>query len=143
MGRSSNCLKILYFSIEMHYEGMVYSEYSSCPQVHLTSWGDVLQNAQSRQTVLWVVGIQIIHLLDKYHSIYLLEGTHMILDAPVQFPVQMSMPEMCPECDFVQPHAKSGNSYRIRVVAEQSFIPGTSWACSFAWGTALECPKII
>ena len=78
MGRSSNCLKILYFSIGMHYEGIVYSEYLSCPQVHLTSWGDVLQSAQSRQAVLWVVGIQIIHLLDEYHSIYLLEGTHMI-----------------------------------------------------------------
>src|ERR1700683_4953450 len=77
MGRSSNCLKILYFSIEMHYEGMVYSEYSSCPQVHLTSWGDVLQSDQSRQAVLWVVGIQIIHLLDKYHSIYLVEGAQI------------------------------------------------------------------
>src|ERR1700677_4830903 len=75
MGRSSNCLKFLYFSIGMHYEGTVYSEYLSCPQVHLTSWGDVLQSAQSRQAVLWVVGIQIIHLLDKYHSIYLVEGT--------------------------------------------------------------------
>ena len=56
----------------------MYSEYLSCPQVHLTSWGDVLQSVQSRQAVLWVVGIQIIHLLDEYHSIYLLEGTHMI-----------------------------------------------------------------
>src|ERR1700679_3578350 len=78
MGRSSNCLKILYFSIEMHYEGTVYSEYLSCPQVHLTSWGDVLQSTQSRQAVLWVVGIQIIHLLDKYHSIYSVEGIHII-----------------------------------------------------------------
>src|ERR1700677_320430 len=49
MGRSSNCLKFLYFSIGIHYEGIVYSEYLSCPQVHLTSWGDVLQSAQSRQ----------------------------------------------------------------------------------------------
>src|ERR1700677_1173990 len=79
MRRSSNCLKILYFSIGMHYEGIVYSEYLSCPQVHLTSWGDVLQSAQSRQAVLWVVGIQIIYLLDKYHSIYLVKGTHIIL----------------------------------------------------------------
>ena len=47
----------------MHYEGTVYSEYLSCPQVHLTSWGDVLQSAQSRQAVLWVVAIQIIRLL--------------------------------------------------------------------------------
>src|ERR1700683_5103366 len=78
MGRSSNCLKILFFSIGMHHEGTVYSEYSSCPQVHLTSWGDVLQSAQSRQAVLWVVGIQIIHLLDKYHFIYLVEGTDII-----------------------------------------------------------------
>ena len=62
----------------MHYEGTVYSEYSLCPQVHLTSWGDVLQSAQSRQAVLWVVGIQIIHLLDIYHSIYSVEGTHII-----------------------------------------------------------------
>src|ERR1700676_4602906 len=79
MGKSSNCLKILCFSIGMHYEGIVYSEYLSCPQVHLTSWGDVLQSAQSRQAVLWVVGIQIIHLLNEYHSIYLVEETHMIL----------------------------------------------------------------
>src|ERR1700677_942681 len=78
MGRSLNCLKILYFAIAMHYEVTVYSEYLSCPQVHITSWGDILQSAQSRQAVLWVVGIQIIHLLDKYHSIYLVEGTHMI-----------------------------------------------------------------
>src|ERR1700677_4139831 len=62
----------------MHYEGIVYSEYLSCPQVHLTSWGDVLQSAQSRQAVLWVVGIQMIHLLDIYHSIYSVEGTHII-----------------------------------------------------------------
>src|ERR1700683_4384654 len=78
MGRPSNCLKILYIFIEMHYEGTVYSEYLSCPQVHLTRWGDVLHRAQSRQAVLWVVGIQIIHLLDKYHSIYLVKGTHII-----------------------------------------------------------------
>src|ERR1700683_551484 len=78
MGKSSNCLKNLYFSIGMHYEGTVYSEYLSCPQVHLTIWGDVLQSAQSKQAVLWVVGIQIIHLLDRYHSIYLVEGTHTI-----------------------------------------------------------------
>src|ERR1700683_4979291 len=57
MGRPSNCLKVLYFSIGMHYEGAVCLEYLSCPQVHLTSWGDVLQSAQSRQAVLWVVGI--------------------------------------------------------------------------------------
>src|ERR1700683_2390911 len=78
MGRSLNCLKNLYFSIGMHYEGTVYSEYLSCPQVHLTSWGDVLQSAQSRQAVLWLVGIQIIYLSDEYHSIYLVEGTHII-----------------------------------------------------------------
>src|ERR1700683_5275052 len=78
MGRSSNCLKILYFSIGMYYEGIVYSEYLSYPQVHLTGWGDVLQSAQSRQAVLWVVGIKIIHLLDKYHSIYSVEWTHII-----------------------------------------------------------------
>src|ERR1700683_2069865 len=78
MGRSSNCLKFLYFSIGMYYEGTVYSEYSLCPQVHLTSWGDVLQSAQSRQAVLWVVGIPIIYLLDEYHSIYLVEGTNII-----------------------------------------------------------------
>jgi hypothetical protein len=63
----------------MHYKGTVYSEYLSCPQVHLTSWGDVLQSAQSRQAVRWVVGIQIIRLLNKYHSIYLVKGTHIIL----------------------------------------------------------------
>src|ERR1700676_5063958 len=78
MGKSSNCLKILCFSIGMHYEGTVCLEYLSCPQVHLTSWGDVLQSAQSRQAVLWVVGTQIIHLLDRYHFIYLVEGTHII-----------------------------------------------------------------
>src|ERR1700677_3104293 len=78
MRRSSNCLKILYFSIGMHYEGIVYSEYLSCPQVHLTSWGDVLQSAQSRQAVLWVVGIQIIDLLDEYHFTRLVEETHII-----------------------------------------------------------------
>ena len=63
----------------MHYEGTVYSEYLSCPQVHLTSWGIVLQSAQSKQAVLWVVGTQIIYLLDRYHLIYLVEGTHVIL----------------------------------------------------------------
>ena len=62
----------------MHYEGTVYSEYLLYPQVHLTSWEDVLQSAQSRQAVLWVVGIQIIHLLDKYHFIYLVKGTRII-----------------------------------------------------------------
>jgi hypothetical protein len=56
----------------------VYSEYLSCPQVHLTRWGDDLQSAQSKQAVLWVVGIQIFCLLDKYHSIYLVEGTHIV-----------------------------------------------------------------
>ena len=56
----------------------MYSEYLSQPQVYLTSWGDVLQSAQSGQAVLWVVAIQIIHLLDKYHFIYLVEGTHII-----------------------------------------------------------------
>jgi hypothetical protein len=28
--------------------------------------------------VLWVVAIQIIFLLDEYHSIYLAQGAHMI-----------------------------------------------------------------
>ena len=56
----------------------MYSEYLSQPQVYLTSWGDVFQSAQSGQAVLWVVAIQIIHLLDKYHFIYLVEGTHII-----------------------------------------------------------------
>ena len=56
----------------------MYSEYLSQPQVHLTSWGDVLQSAQSRQAVLWVVAIQIIRLLNKYDFIYLVEGTHII-----------------------------------------------------------------
>ena len=40
--------------------------------------GDVLLSAQNRQAVLWVVAIQIIHLLDKYHSIYLVQGTNII-----------------------------------------------------------------
>ena len=56
----------------------MYSEYLSRPQVYLTSWGDVLQSAQSRQAVLWVVAIQIICLLDEYDFIYLVEGTHII-----------------------------------------------------------------
>src|ERR1700683_2890711 len=90
MGRSSNCLKILFFSIRMHYEGTVYSEYLSCPQVHLTSWGDVLQSAQSGQAVLWVVGIQIIHLLDKYHSIYLVEETHIIFGRSSAVPPRLT-----------------------------------------------------
>ena len=62
----------------MHYEGTVYSEYLSRPQVHLTSWGDVLQSAQSRQAVLWVVAIQIIRLLNKYDFIYVVGETHII-----------------------------------------------------------------
>ena len=57
MGRFSNCLKRLDLVIGIYYKGTVYSEYLSQPQVHLTSWGDVLQSAQSRQAVLWVAGI--------------------------------------------------------------------------------------
>src|ERR1700683_1094845 len=75
----------------MHYKGTVYSEYLSCPQVHLTSWGDVLHSAQSRQAVLWVVGIQIIHMLDKYHSIYLVKGTHIIFGCSSAVPPQLTI----------------------------------------------------
>src|SRR6202050_946877 len=91
MGKSSNYHKILYFSIRMHYKGTVYSEYLSCPQVHLTSWGDVLQSAQSRQAVLWVVGIQIIHLLDKYHFIYLVKGTHITFGCSSAVPPRLTI----------------------------------------------------
>src|ERR1700679_4061921 len=78
MGRFSNCLKCLYLAIRIYYKGTVYSEYLSWPQVHLTSWGDVLQSAQSRQAVLWVVAIQIIRLLNKYDFIYVVGETHII-----------------------------------------------------------------
>ena len=84
--RSSNHLKNLDFAIGIHYKGTVYSEYLSYPQVYLTSWGDILQSAQSRQAVLWVVGIQIICLLDQYHFIYLVEGTHIIFGCPSAVP---------------------------------------------------------
>ena len=62
----------------MYYDGTVYSEYFLWPQTHLTSQGDVLQSAQSRQAVLWAVGLQIICLLDRYPSNYLVEGDHII-----------------------------------------------------------------
>src|ERR1700683_5822852 len=101
MGRSSNCLKILYFFIGMNYEGIVYSEYLSCPQVHLTSWGDVLQSAQNRQAVLWVVGIQIIHWLDEYHSIYPVKGTHIILGRSSAVPRANEHAQDVPETKLV------------------------------------------
>src|ERR1700677_2450737 len=76
-GRSPNCLKILYFTISMNYEGTAYSEYFLWPQTHLTSQGDVLQSAQSGQAVLWAVSLQIISLLDRYAFNYLVKGDHV------------------------------------------------------------------
>ena len=61
----------------MYYEGTAYSEYFLRPQIHLTSQGDVLQSAQSRQAVLWAVGLQIICLVDGYPFNYLVEGGHI------------------------------------------------------------------
>jgi hypothetical protein len=62
----------------MYYEGTAYSEYFLRPQIHLTSQGDVLQSAQSRQAVLWAVGLQIIYLVDGYAFNYVVEGDHII-----------------------------------------------------------------
>jgi hypothetical protein len=64
----------------VYYDGTVCSEYFLWPQIHLTSHGDVLQSAQSRQAVLWAVGLQIICLLDRYPSNYLVEGDHIIFE---------------------------------------------------------------
>src|ERR1700683_2884604 len=62
----------------MYCEGTAYSEYFLWPQIHPTSQGDVLQSAQSRQAVLWVVGLQIICLLDRYPSNCPVEGDRII-----------------------------------------------------------------
>ena len=71
----------------MHYDGTVYSEYFIWPEIHLTSQGDVLQSAQSRQVVLWAVDLQIICLLDRYPSNYLVEGDHIIFGSFSKVPL--------------------------------------------------------
>ena len=93
--------------------------------------------------MLWVVAIQIIRLLDKYHSTYLLKETHIIFRRSSAVPHANEHARDVPGMKLCSATTLIQLNYRIWHVVGQNQIQGTSWACSFAQGTALECLKII
>ena len=93
--------------------------------------------------MLWVVAIQIIHLLDKYHSTYLVQETHIIFRHSSAVPHANEHPRDVPGMKLRSATTPIRLNYWIWHVVGQNQILGTSRACSFAWGTALEHLKII